>query len=130
MSVIELNATQLGLLFDIGGVIFLGRALFFNRVTLIAAQGGTYWDFNPHLIRALAEQRVDALFGLPALCIGFAFQFVGTWDSNPDIFWTGFGGTALLVGLISYFAMRRVLAERLSEMVVASIKANKESKKK
>src|SRR5687768_18368613 len=96
------NPTFAGLLFDICGAIVLGRGIFFNSLINIAEQSDTHWDFNPQLRLALCEQRVDALFRLPLLVIGFALQAWGSTSAIQSISLAGSGLGVLTMVVLAY----------------------------
>lgn len=109
MTWYDLSLTQIGLGFDVAGVVVLGRALFLSSVRDIAAQAGTYYNANPHLREELCKQRVDARFGVPLLFFGFLIQFLGSYDNLHRTIWNWIAFVALIIALIVYFLFRRAL---------------------
>jgi hypothetical protein len=74
------NPQVVGLLFDAIGICILGIPATYRMVQEIVAQSGTYYDANPHLAKALSENRIDLTVGSIILLVGFGFQLIGTLD--------------------------------------------------
>lgn len=53
---------------------FLARGSFAITPEAVAAMGGTYWDFNPTFIVALAHQAAEGRAGFALLALSVAFQ--------------------------------------------------------
>ncbi|MGE0676491.1 hypothetical protein [Pseudolabrys sp.] len=109
-----------GLIYDIVGAVFLAFAIFLNSPKKVAAQAGTYWDFNPHLLKAISEQTTDARSGLIFLVFGFALQLVGQWRLPESRAWSI--TLLVLLGIFVLFyvtVLRRHLTSRLEARVRA-----------
>jgi len=71
-----------GLILDIAGALALASAFAFKRPGDIAAEAGTYWDFNAPLLLSIAKQTADAWVGAALLMLGFAGQFDSALGSH------------------------------------------------
>ena len=70
------NLSALGLFWDGVGVFILGVTSVFKARKEIAAEAGTYYDFNPHEAKNKVSSRMDVSIGSLFLLVGFAFQFL------------------------------------------------------
>ena len=68
----------LALVTTLESAIFLAKGSFGLSAQDIAALGGTYLGYNPHLIRALARQTADYRAGLILLVLAFSLQMANT----------------------------------------------------
>ena len=93
--------TIAGLVYDIVGVGLLARALIAKAATLFQL-ASTRIGANKSLFEALMLQRTDALFGIPALVIGFALQGIGATplDVTSYVLWLLL--VPLLPGIVAY----------------------------
>jgi len=90
-----------GLIFDVAGVAILGVPAAFRMRSEIAAQMGTYWNYNPPLARALSASRVDISAGSLLLILGFAFQIAAFLGYRP----LKYTGPTALIGLALFFVL-------------------------
>lgn len=120
------NISGWGVLFDIVGAVMLGGALSFAGDNLLKVQAGTYFGFNSAALNALAEQRIDARFGLAVLVGGFVLQFAGTICTTSPTWISWLLGPALVVTVIAYFASRDHLVRTDFERLRSELRAEKE----
>lgn len=77
------NFQTVGLIFDVVGIAILGLPALFRMKSEVAAQMGTYWNYNPPLAKALATSRVDISTGSLILLFGFACQLAAALNYVP-----------------------------------------------
>lgn len=68
----------LALVTTLESAIFLAKGSFGMSAQDIAALGGTYFGYNPHLIRSLAQQTADYRAGVILLVLAFSLQMANT----------------------------------------------------
>lgn len=95
LSVSDLFTVGLGI--DVAGAYLLARGLLASPAVM-ARRRKRWSDFNPSLAVAQAEDKVDAMFGLSALGIGFFIQTVGYVLTLAGI-GGATGGSAALFGI-------------------------------
>lgn len=93
-----------GLALDLIGAALLAKALFKSPLA-IANRSGEFDSFDPHVAVQLAEDRVDGMFGLSYLSIGFGLQAVGyeillSTQAIGNERGAAFAVTALVVGVV------------------------------
>ena len=102
-----MNLQIVGLFFDATGILILGVPSLMQMVDQIAAQSGTYWGHNPHMVQALAFARVDTTAGSIFLIVGFMLQvaFAIIPAAPPIVAWVVvcFG---IAAALVYYCALR------------------------
>ena len=74
------NLQIIGLIYDAAGIAVLGIPAAFRMVDEIAAQSGTYWDYNPNIAKALSTARVDTTVGSVLLLAGFLIQVTSLYS--------------------------------------------------
>jgi hypothetical protein len=78
-----------GLGLDFLGAIILGRGLLMGRVA-IGAVSAQRWGYNPLLIKSLAKDSVDGVWGISIILVGIAFQIIALGEFYPDLpIWAG-----------------------------------------
>lgn len=98
-----------GLVYDVVGAFLLARAFAFGRDKILAAQSLSVVGSNPALFAALAEQRLDARFGIGILIAGFLFQLLAALNVFVSVgYWPWFV-LALAMVLGWYFVAARRL---------------------
>ena len=68
----------LALMTTIESAIFLARGSLRLSAEAIAALGGTYVGYNPHLVQSLAQQTADCRAGVILLLVAFSLQMGNT----------------------------------------------------
>lgn len=127
-NIIE-NLQIIGLLYDVVGIGVLGIPALRRMTTEIAAQAGTYWNYNSELAKGLSEARVDTVAGSCLLIIGFLIQAAGI--SGIQAPWIC---GALLIGLLALFIVlwlafgRRSVAHMLLQRVERRLERTKHEK--
>lgn len=81
MSLIQLAAACIGII----GSIFFAIGVMRQTVEAMARLSGTYWDWNPHFIAALAAQKADYLFGGALISTAFVLQLASFFASNEPL---------------------------------------------
>ena len=81
-----------------------------QSVDAMADLAGTYMDWNPHMIPALAAQKADYLFGGAIICLAFflqllSFTFPTTWIAVPSHYASAVPWVAMVVTIVSFFAL-------------------------
>ena len=74
------NMQIIGLIYDAAGISILGLPAIFKFRKEIAAQSGTYYGSNPHMLKMLTTSRVDTTAGSLLLISGFLIQIVSLLD--------------------------------------------------
>lgn len=93
-----------GLALDLIGAALLAKALF-KSPRAIANRSSEFDSFDPHVAVQLAEDKVDGMFGLTYLSLGFGLQAVGyeiilSTSGAGNERGTDFALTALAIGLL------------------------------
>lgn len=96
-----------GIMYDILGATLLAKAIAFTSDKLLAAQAGSYTGWNPVLLAALDEQRLDAKYGLGILIAGFLLQLLAAIGIGPDVppLWL-FGFALVLVAIVGLYRVQ------------------------
>jgi len=111
------------------GSLFFAIGVMRQTVEAMADLSGTYWDWNPHMIPALAIQKADYLFGGGIILIAFALQFSSFLVpntaqipfNNPSIVPWVIGGFTI----VAFFSLRflsRILARHFESQIKARLK--------
>jgi hypothetical protein len=93
----------LALITTLESAIFLARGSLGLSGETIAALGGTYYDYNPHLVQSLAQQTADYRAGVILLVVAFSLQMWNTlWPIRLGDFGVSRKGAlvAVAVGLV------------------------------
>lgn len=78
-----------GLGIDFLGAIILGRGLLMGGVA-IGAVAGQRWGYNPLLIKSLAKDSVDGVWGITLILIGIVLQIIALGEIYPKLpIWAG-----------------------------------------
>lgn len=100
------------------GSLFFAIGIMRQTVEAMARLSGTYWDWNPHMPRALATQKADYLFGGGLIFTAFLLQLGSFFAPATAIFteeqarWAPWvAGVATIFG----FLLLRVAAGRLGK---------------
>ena len=117
-----------GLMFDIAGAIYLGRAVVLNSKEKIAQQVATAWNYNRNLIPAVVEQRIDGIFGLALLVIGFGLQAASSWLNGPELFFA-IGGAVLTTAIVEYHLLHDWLVDLETRRVITFIEGEHEERR-
>lgn len=64
-----------GLVLDLLGAIILGRGLLMGGIA-IGAVSGQRWGYNPLLIKSLAKDSVDGVWGISIILVGIILQII------------------------------------------------------
>ena len=99
MDTLAHNFQSLGLIFDVAGIAILGVPAIFRMKSEVAAQMGTYWNYNLPLARARSISRVDITAGPILLILGFAFQIAASLEFRP----LAYTGPTALGTLVLFF---------------------------
>lgn len=67
----------IGLLLDIIGAFFLAKSFIFKKIEAIKKEGSTTYKSNPHFIKSMIFQRIEAKCGFVYLFLGFSGQCLG-----------------------------------------------------
>lgn len=120
-SLIQIIAAALGVL----GSLFFTIGIVRQSTAAMAALAGTYFDFNPHAIPALAAQKADYIFGGIFIVLAFAAQMAsflaGSYEIPVGAGWKAlipllaFGATAVLFVVLHRFSKR--LARRFESEI-------------
>ena len=90
------------LAYDIAGVGILAWAAVFRGAREIAEQGGTHWNENKPLMKALAENKTDTAAGSVMLLVGFIGQAIASAGIESGPVLTGGLYVALVGALVLY----------------------------
>ena len=120
---IQLVAACLGVI----GSLFFAAGVMRQSVAAMADISGTYWDFNPHMIKNAAAQKADYLFGGGIIVLAFAGQVVSLLvPTTANILGAPCSRLVPLVavgGTIALFIVLRFVSGRLSARYASQISA-------
>jgi hypothetical protein len=124
-ALIQLLSACVGII----GSIFFAIGVMRQSVEAMGLLSGTYWDWNPHMPPALAQQKADYLFGGGLILGAFCLQLI-SFAVTPDMLlspqqakyapWVAAIGTA-----VAFYVLRwasRKLAARFESEVTAWLK--------
>ena len=126
-SFIQLIAACVGIV----GSLFFAIGVMRQTIEAMARLSGTYWDWNPHILLALAAQKADYLFGGGLILVAFVLQLGSFFGSGAPLIneeqarfapWL-----AAVVTIFSFFLLR-MIAGRLAKHYEAQISALLERK--
>lgn len=63
----------------LGASVLVASGSFSVTPESIAASAGTYWEQNPHVVQALAQQAAEGQAGVWLLVVGVAFGLPALW---------------------------------------------------
>jgi hypothetical protein len=90
----------LALITTLESAIFLAKGTLGLSAEAIAALAGTHLDFNPHVIRSLAQQTADYRAGVLLLLLAFILQMANTlWPLRWDDFAISRKGAVFALGV-------------------------------
>jgi len=90
----------LALVTTLESAIFLAKVSFGLSAQDIAALGGTYASYNPHLMRSLVQQAADYRAGIILLVLAFSLQMANTlWPMRWMDFQVSRNGALLAVAV-------------------------------
>lgn len=121
------NLQMIGLMYDATGILVLGVPAVFRMVDEIASQSGTYFDYNVHLVHALAKARVDTTVGSILLLFGFVIQALSLGYDTTHIFRPFFPRILcifLATWILLYFSYLR---DRFSNLLTTRVKLRLDS---
>lgn len=75
----------LGACIGVIGSLFFAIGVMRQSVDSMANLSGTYFDFNPHRVPALAAQKADYLFGGGLIVISFSFNLLSFPFQNVSV---------------------------------------------
>jgi hypothetical protein len=114
-----LTWNNLGLCFDIAGVVLLAYALVSQSDKHLLAKAQTDWAYNTIVARDLCEQRADAAIGTAYMIAGFVLQLFASVLPQSPIGVILFGAAAVLVTCLYFFWARRQLVSHAVERLAA-----------
>lgn len=79
-----LSNQMYGLSIDFLGAVVLGRGLLMGGVA-IGAVSGQRWGYNPLLIKSLAKDSVDGVWGISLILIGIGIQIIALSQLYPNV---------------------------------------------
>lgn len=80
----SLSNQMYGLSLDFIGAIILGRGLLMGGVA-IGAISGQKWAYNPLLIKSLAKDSVDGVWGISLILLGITLQIIALGQIYPNL---------------------------------------------
>jgi hypothetical protein len=78
---IQLVAASTGVI----GSMFFAIGVMRQTVSAMADLSGTYFDWNPHMVTALAAQKADYLFGGGIIVVAFSLQLLSFLVSPENV---------------------------------------------
>ena len=108
------------------GSIFFAIGVMRQSVEAMGRLSGTYWDWNPHMPPALAQQKADYLFGGGLILITFCLRLLSFAATSEMVLsseqatiapWVAAAGTAV------WFFVLRWASRRLAAHFVAEVTA-------
>lgn len=126
-TLIDIISASTGIL----GSLFFANGVMRQSVAAMADLSGTYWDWNPHMVPALAAQKADYLFGGGLIVVAFALQLAAflvppasqiPFANSAIVPWTA---AAVTVG--GFFVLR-ILAQAVAKRFEAQINARLQEK--
>ncbi len=120
------------------GSMFFAIGVMRQTVAAMADLSGSYFDWNPHMVPALAAQKADYMFGGGIIVVAFALQLLALFVS-PEHFvpvmvpsaaapWIAITGTGLL-----FLLLRRVskgVGRHFEAQILARLKEKEEMLKR
>jgi hypothetical protein len=121
-TVIQIVAACAGVL----GSLFFAIGVMRQTVTAMADLAGSYFDWNPHMVTALAAQKADYLFGGGIIVMAFALQLLALLIPSENVVVTtklpsNAAPSLALLGTASLFLLLLLAAKRLSRHFEAQI---------
>ena len=124
-TLIQIIAAALGVI----GSLFFTIGILRQSAATMAALAGTYFDFNPHAIPALAAQKSEYMFGGAFIVLAFGAQ-LGSFFANPSTVAVGARCPAALiviaVTIVVFLVLYRgskLLASRFEQQIRQAAKA-------
>jgi hypothetical protein len=119
-SLLLLTSACLGVL----GSLFFAHGVIRQSTEMMARLAGTYFDANPYVVRALAAQRADYVFGGGLIVLAFVLQLgsffasSGPWLSEAQTRWApGLGAIATGCGFLFLRPCARLLTRVFEKRV-------------
>lgn len=127
------------------GSVFFAIGVMRQSIDAMASLSGTYFDWNPHMVPALAAQKSDYLFGGGLIALSFALQLSSYMVSESAIAvlppysgavpWVAVPATAATFAVLWYLSRRlaahfeREINKRLKKRSDAALRDVEEQKK-
>jgi hypothetical protein len=100
------------------GSMFFAIGVMRQTVAAMADLSGTYFDWNPHMVPALAAQKADYIFGGGIIVLAFALQLIALLVSPgktaPMMLSSGAAPWIAIAGTALVFFLLRLVAKRVS----------------
>lgn len=128
----------LGACIGVIGSLFFAIGVMRQSVDSMANLSGTYFDFNPHRVPALAAQKADYLFGGGLIVISFSFNLLSFPFQNVSVGlspnlenaipWIAIPFTVVV--FIALLACSRIVSARYEKQIQLRLKEKKEEHKR
>lgn len=120
--------------FGVLGSLFFAIGVMRQSVEAMAQLSGTYWGWNPHMIKALAAQKADYLFGGAIIVLAFSTQLFSYLIPSTVMVFGGSGAervpwAAVLLTALA-FPVLRLAAMRLASGYEKEIRSALDAKEK
>lgn len=112
-TIMQLIASGVGFI----GSIFFAIGIIRQTTDAMAKQCGTYFDYNPHAIKATASQKADYIVGGVFICLSFFIQFISyliPTKFSGFLFQKHYVFLLIIVSLPSLYGILNVLAKKLT----------------
>lgn len=103
-----------GACFGVIGSLFFAIGVMRQTVDAMADLTGTHFDFNPHMVAALASQKADYLFGGGLIVVAFVLSLLSypftqnnmpiSQESAGRVPWIAVASTVVLFFILRYIA--------------------------
>lgn len=125
-TVIQIFAACIGVL----GALFFAIAIMRQSVSTMADLAGTYFDWNPHFVSALAAQKADYLLGGVLIGLSFVLQLFSFAFTPNDraLLWISVPATAVAFFILQFVSKK--LAEQFEIQILARLKDKCEESKR
>lgn len=126
-ALVQLASACIGVI----GSLFFAIGVMRQTIEAMGRLSGTYWDWNPHMIEALATQKADYLFGGGLICVAFVLQLLSFLLPSTNVLqpeWALWTPWAAVVATIIGFYLLRLASRRLARGYEAQISAWLKSK--
>jgi hypothetical protein len=121
-SLIQISSACIGII----GSLFFAVGILRQSVSAMAAISGTSWNFNRHMVAAMAAQKADYLFGGGLIVLAFSAQFASFFVSPgtvaiPTAHVAAVPWFALAITVVLFFILRHA-SKRIAANFEAQIR--------
>ena len=120
--------------FGVIGSLFFAIGVMRQTIEAMANLSGSYYDWNPHMVTALAQQKAEYLFGGGLIVVAFMLQLLSYFATSDTVLtpgqtqaapWIAVVGTAIF--FVGFHAASKAVAGKYEVRITELVKKRSKS---